>query len=98
MDEIKAYKEMMNFADRDKGQMYNDRAEKYEHIFRNCVGYADPDVTAQAAGDLKLPRDCKIIEFGTGTGLVGQCMKDQGVYEPIVDGIDASEAMLERAR
>ena len=78
--------------------MYNDRAEKYEHIFRNCVGYADPDVTAKAAGDLKLSRDCKIVEFGTGTGLVGACMKEQGVYTPIIDGIDASDAMLAKAK
>lgn len=57
MDEIKAYKEMLQFADRDKGAMYDARAEKYEHVFRNCVGYADPDVTAQSASDLKLARD-----------------------------------------
>ena len=47
------------------------------------------------ATDLKLPRDTPIVEFGTGTGLVGEILKEQGYYVPVIDGIDASEKMLE---
>ena len=81
---------MIKFADRDKGAMYDERAAKYEHIFKNCVGWGDPDVTSKAGSDLKLPRDTHILEFAAGTGLVAQILKDQGVYEPIIDGLDAS--------
>ena len=70
MDEIKLYKEMLLVSDRNKGAMYDDRADKYEHVFKACVGFADPDVTALGASDLKLDKDTKIIDFACGTGLV----------------------------
>ena len=42
-----AYHEMLKFADRDKGSMYDERAKKYDYILRKCVGWGDPEVACR---------------------------------------------------
>jgi len=39
--------------------------------------------------------DVEILDFGCGTGLVGQCLNEMGYSN--ISGIDASEKMLELA-
>jgi len=41
------------------------------------------------------PGDVEVLDFGCGTGLVGQCLNQKGFRN--VSGIDVSEKMLELA-
>lgn len=60
---------------------------------RDCVGYADPDMVAKAAASLEdLPRDAHIVDFASGTGLVGVSLAEKGFIN--FYGIDASTGMI----
>ena len=52
--------------------------------------------TARALADETHERDISVMDYGCGTGLVGEALAQQGFAT--VDGIDVSEGMLEQAR
>ena len=78
--------------DKDKAKQYDDRAEKYDYILKNAVGYGDPAVAAQAILELNLPKETRFMDFGCGTGLVGEALVPHGFKK--FDGIDASPQMV----
>ena len=87
LDEIKEYATIFN--DGDKAKQYDDRADKYDYILKQAVGYGDPDVITKGVTELNLPKETRFIDFGAGTGLVGDALKAAGGYTHF-DGLDAS--------
>lgn len=76
-------------------EAYDGWAESYDSDMAE-VGYRHPAV---AVGLLTrhLPRDSSpVLDAGAGTGLVGELLGTLGY--PVVDGLDASEGMLDVAR
>ena len=76
--------------------IYDDWSEDYDEHLRNEFGYISPAVAAaELAGNLER-RDLEIIDYGCGTGLVGEALHEQGFVN--IDGADISDGMLEQAR
>ena len=75
--------------------IYDDWSGNYDSHLLEEFGYISPEIAAQALSDEIEAGDIAIIDYGCGTGLVGQALNQQGFT--IVDGIDISEGMLEQA-
>jgi len=76
--------------------IFDDWSENYDGHLLEEFGYISPEIAAQALSDEVEASDVAIIDYGCGTGLVGQSLNQQGFLA--VDGIDISEGMLEQAR
>ena len=77
-------------------EIYDQWSQQYDSDLLDELGYISPDVAADAlAGELE-QRDIEIIDYGCGTGLVGEALFKRGFK--IIDGLDISEGMLARAR
>ena len=75
--------------------IYDEWSQDYDSDLLDELGYISPDVAAEAlAGELE-QRDIEIIDYGCGTGLVGEALSRQGFI--IIDGLDISEGMLAQA-
>ena len=59
------------------------------------IGYPDPQKVADTVKQHAKSDDVKILDFGCGTGLVGECLAQHGFKE--VEGLDISMGMLELA-
>lgn len=71
-------------------------APNYDQVM-HAVGYPDPEkiqeVVSKLAHEYKLkPNETNIVDFGCGTGLVGECLHNKGFTK--VTGLDISEGML----
>ena len=76
--------------------IYDDWSGSYDSHLIEEFGYISPEIAAQALSDeIDAPR-VAIIDYGCGTGLVGQALNQQGFTT--VDGIDISQGMLDEAR
>jgi len=73
--------------------IYRDWAKSYDADILGS-GYATPSRIAGALGDVA-PKDAKILDFGCGTGLSGQALRDAGFRR--IDGTDITPEMLEIA-
>ena len=73
---------------------YDDLAKKYDDVLLG-VGYPDPYECAKLVRDLGVTTDSRILDMGSGTGLVGQHLKSFG-YTKIL-GLDASSEMNTKA-
>jgi predicted TPR repeat methyltransferase len=58
------------------------------------MGHPDPKHCAKFARDL-YPDGAKIMDFGCGTGLVGEELVKIGFNHKDISGIDASQGMLD---
>lgn len=76
--------------------IYDDWSGSYDDHLLEEFGYISPDIAAQTLSDEIEENEVSIIDYGCGTGLVGQALNQQGFRS--IDGIDISEGMLERAR
>ena len=76
-------------------QLYAKWAATYESDFVVNQGYQHPKVIAELF-DIKLPEINKVIDIGTGTGLVGKHLKELR-KNITIDGIDISPEMLAEA-
>lgn len=89
-----------NKFDKEKAKTHFDYiASNYEGMYLK-MGYPDPKFVAKfvckiAKQDGKNPSDCKIIDMGCGTGLIGKYLAPKG-FKNIV-GLDISPNMLEEA-
>jgi len=93
--DLEAAQGLSEFKQESIEQLYDKMADKYEDFM---VGIGADDVTAVAdcVRDLK-PKDlsfeqARIIDFGSGTGLVGKRMHEHGFRQII--GVDASKGMI----
>lgn len=76
--------------------IYDDWSETYDDHLLDEFGYLSPGVAADALAAAVGERDIEIVDYGCGTGLVGEALRQRGF--DAVDGIDVSAGMLERAR
>lgn len=76
--------------------IYDDWSDNYDSHLLEEFGYISPEVAAQTLSDEIEASDVAIIDYGCGTGLVGQSLNQQGFLT--IDGIDISAGMLEQAR
>ncbi len=76
--------------------IYDDWASFYESDLLDKYGYVSPKISAEAFYQALPDPALKIIDYGCGTGLVGQAMQALGYR--CIDGIDISEGMLAQAR
>ena len=79
----------------DNKNLYAKWAATYESDFVTNQGYKHPQVIAEIFHN-QLPEVKKVIDIGTGTGLVGKYLKGHRP-EIIIDGIDISPEMLAEA-
>lgn len=79
----------------DNKKLYAKWAATYESDFVAKEGYKHPQVIAEIFHN-NLPEVKKVIDIGTGTGLVGKYLKAHRP-EIIIDGIDISPEMLAEA-
>ena len=79
----------------DNKKLYAKWAATYESDFVDKQGYKHPQVIAEIFHN-NLPEIKKVIDIGTGTGLVGKYLKALRP-EIIIDGIDISPEMLAEA-
>jgi predicted TPR repeat methyltransferase len=73
---------------------YDQTADDYDRGMVDELGWIAPDLIATRVQQLA-PQNCKIIDVGAGTGLVGQRLAAVGYT--YVDGFDISERMLRAA-
>ena len=79
----------------DNKKLYAKWAATYESDFVDKQGYKHPQVIAEIFHN-NLPEIKKVIDIGTGTGLVGKYLKELRP-EILIDGIDISPEMLAEA-
>ena len=58
MNKVKEYFECP-FTKEDIGKQYDMLSTNYEHVLRQCVGFADPEVMLKAIQELNIPLDTK---------------------------------------
>ena len=76
--------------------LYDDWSQSYDAHLLDDFGYISPQIAAQTLAHRSRQRDVDIIDYGCGTGLVGEELARQGFTN--VDGIDISAGMLGQAR
>lgn len=76
-------------------EAYDEWAESYDSDMAE-VGYRHPAVAVGLLARHLRRGSAPILDAGAGTGLVGELLGTLGY--PVVDGLDASEGMLEVAR
>jgi len=77
-------------------RLYRDWAETYDETMIEGLGYLSPGKGAQLLHRLSPGLAVKILDVGTGTGLVGKELSGYGYSQ--IDGIDYSADMLKVAR
>jgi predicted TPR repeat methyltransferase len=80
----------------DNKKLYAKWAATYESDFVANQGYQHPKIISEIFDDY-IPLVKKVIDIGTGTGLVGKYLAELRP-EIIIDGIDISPEMLDEAR
>lgn len=86
------------FTARDAGEtraLYDDWAASYEAEV-TAEGYATPARCAAALRKYVQETDVPVLDFGCGTGLSGQALRDAGF--DVIDGVDLSPEMLAQAQ
>ena len=76
-------------------EIYDDWSVTYDQHLLDEFGYISPRI---AAREMELGTDSKqleIVDYGCGTGLVGEALHDIGFTA--IDGVDISPGMLEQA-
>jgi predicted TPR repeat methyltransferase len=76
--------------------LYDDWSQNYDTHLLEDFGYISPKIAAQTLAGRSEQREVAIVDYGCGTGLVGEELTKQGFTT--VDGVDISAGMLERAR
>lgn len=76
--------------------LYRDWAQTYDETMIDGLGYLSPQKGAKLLNRLAPGLTAKILDVGTGTGLVGKELSGYGYSQ--IDGIDYSAEMLEVAR
>ena len=75
--------------------IYDDWSQDYDEHLKSELGYIAPGVAVAELVQHLQQRDLEIIDFGCGTGLVGEALHEQGFVH--VDGADISSGMLVQA-
>ena len=85
-----------HLSDGDKSnEIYDDWSEQYDKDLIGAFGYISPQIAAETLAAETVRRDLRVIDYGCGTGLVGQALNAEGFSH--IDGIDISGGMLKQA-
>jgi len=76
--------------------IYDDWSGSYDDHLLDEFGYISPEIAASALAAESDSRDLAVMDYGCGTGLVGEALRRLGFSR--IDGIDVSAGMLARAR
>lgn len=76
--------------------IYDDWSPTYDAHLLDDFGYISPSIAARELVHSDTPCDAVLIDYGCGTGLVGEALNKVGFTR--IDGLDISEGMLEQAR
>ena len=76
--------------------IYDDWAADYDRHLLREFGYISPRIAAEELDRVLEQKDAQIIDYGCGTGLVGEALAVAGYRR--IDGVDVSTGMLEQAR
>jgi len=76
--------------------LYDEWAPDYERDLVREYGYESPQITTETFARVCPDKEVHIIDFGCGTGLVGQELAARGYLK--IDGLDISYGMLEEAQ
>ncbi|MEM7256063.1 MAG: class I SAM-dependent methyltransferase [Pseudomonadota bacterium] len=82
-----------SYDDPDKEKYYDQWAQTYD-IDLQSEGYCGPDQAADMFSSL-VPTDHRVMDFGCGTGLVGELLHGRGYRQ--LYGVDVSRGMLQQA-
>jgi SAM-dependent methyltransferase len=75
--------------------IYDEWANNYDHDLISEFGYLSPTVVAEAIDQALDNKFIKIMDYGCGTGLVGEQLHNKGFR--YIDGLDISSGMLDIA-
>lgn len=76
-------------------EAYDEWAEQYDEDLIESMNYVAPAIASKLLGGQLEAEEVRILDAGCGTGLVGQCLNEQG-YK-FIDGLDYSNSMLIKA-
>ena len=76
--------------------IYDDWADDYDRHLLSDFGYISPRIAAEELAERERPNDAAVIDYGCGTGLVGEALQRRGFN--LIDGIDLSTGMLAQAK
>ncbi|MFT5502533.1 MAG: putative TPR repeat methyltransferase [Gammaproteobacteria bacterium] len=76
-------------------EIYDEWAGNYDHDLISEFGYLSPTVVADAIDHEFDNKSIQILDYGCGTGLVGEQLYNKGF--PFIDGLDISSGMLDIA-
>lgn len=95
MSDEEFYKQLVEQPADKTAESYDRWAATYDQELASW-GYRTPGRCAEALAGLDAARDKPIIDLGCGTGLSGLALRAAGFQ--VIDGVDFSEGMLEKAR
>lgn len=78
----------------DNKAYYREFADTYDGDFAEALGFVYPQTIARIYTEKAGPEDVPVADIGCGTGLVAKAL---GLPATLVDGMDISAEMLERA-
>ena len=78
------------------GEIYDDWAQDYDRDLVAAYGYVGPSLAADIFVGVCAERNTEVVDFGCGTGLVGEELVKRGYTR--LHGMDVSKQMLARAR
>jgi len=88
---------VLNAANKDElKEVYSDWADAYDHDLIDEMGYVAPAITVNEFQSRLQDTQITILDAGCGTGLVGALLNEKG-YQ-VIDGLDFSPQMLEKAK
>ena len=76
-------------------RLFDDFADHFEHTLVDELRYDTPAQLARLLRRLGADSAANVLDLGCGTGLMGQQLSQPG---RVIDGVDLSPRMLERAR
>ena len=83
---------MFSYDTKENQPHYDRFADKYD-LMQSATGFNDPyELTLVFLNVLKLPLNIKIMDFGCGTGLLGEYLTQAGFSH--IYGLDGSRLML----
>ena len=93
-DDILARVSTLNTGDSSK-DVYDDWAATYDEHLGEAFGYVSPRLSAAALAELCPDTSIRIVDYGCGTGLVGEALFGLGFAD--IHGVDISSGMLAQA-
>ena len=96
IDDVNELQKYKDISQSNLVEVYSKCSDNYDTLFSKTLGYPDPYKIAELMLKYQIPKDSRILDFGCGTGLVGQVLLQHGYSD--ISGIDACSDMLKKAK